>query len=543
MERNHIPATNDILRPIFPDHPLSQRAIRRQASANMHDLASHSRQNSTTAPVTRPRAFSSRIASLNLDIVVVGGGIGGLAAAHALVNAGHRVRVLERSSKTTKRAGGIRVPPNLSKILLDWGLAGKLSKAAQSCYRSSMFDFQSGEQKGALQFQEALIRETGADFLLVHHSDLHQMMYDLAIGTGATVLFDTAVSSISTPDHTQKVHIELASGEQIQADFVIGADGVNSSVRPFVIETEESRYDTKMSVLTFTVPTEKMRADPELAAILERPSEWPMWMGSSRSLLGYQLRQGSEFCLHLFWPDADIANDDQAPPTDDPSNEGWDVVVSTEGLDLGDAHPSLHRLVKMAPDAIKTKFYRRGEFDDWADPTNRVILLGEAAHPIMPCGMYGTSLAVEDACVLGVLFSRLRNADQLPVLLEAYQELRQGRCAYVAASELKNAALVWLPPGDDREKRNETMKKSLVGQREQWDEGMLRAQWEQIGGVFGYNAREAAETWWVTWGSLRESSQRVQAVYEPLDLKYEVTEDVIVSSSVTHLPSHGVAAA
>lgn len=43
----------------------------------------------------------------------------------------------------------------------------------------------------------------------------------------------------------------------------------------------------------------------------------------------------------------------------------------------------LHRLVKMAPDAIKTKFYRRGEFDDWADPTNRVILLGEAAHPIM----------------------------------------------------------------------------------------------------------------------------------------------------------------
>lgn len=55
------------------------------------------------------------------------------------------------------------------------------------------------------------------------------MMYDLAIGTGATVLFDTAVSSISTPDHTQKVHIELASGEQIQADFVIGADGVNSS--------------------------------------------------------------------------------------------------------------------------------------------------------------------------------------------------------------------------------------------------------------------------------------------------------------------------
>lgn len=137
--------------------------------------------------------------------------------------------------------------------------------------------------------------------------------------------------------------------------------------------------------------------------------------------------------------------------------------------------------------------------------------------------MHGPSLAVEDAAVLGSLFSRLRTWDQVPQLMEAFQDLRQARCEAVHHSELNNAALVWLPPGPERDGRDTGMRMSRQRGREHWDEGQLREQWEDISEVFGYSAREAAEDWWVNWGMLRESS-KAMAVYEPLDLRFEVTE-------------------
>lgn len=137
--------------------------------------------------------------------------------------------------------------------------------------------------------------------------------------------------------------------------------------------------------------------------------------------------------------------------------------------------------------------------------------------------MHNTSLAIEDAAVFGSLFSRLRSWDQIPQLMEAFQDLRQDRCQAVHLSELNNAALVWLPPGPERDGRDAGMRLSMRKGAEHWDEGMLREQWESISEVFGYSAREAAEDWWVNWGVLRESSKSMSA-YEPLDLTFEVTE-------------------
>jgi salicylate hydroxylase len=190
--------------------------------------------------------------------------------------------------------------------------------------------------------------------------------------------------------------------------------------------------------------------------------------------------------------------------------------------------PTIQRLIRMAPDAIRTKFVNRGLVEDWMDEDCKVVLLGEAAHPVMPCGIYGSSLGVEDAAVLGVLMSRLRTESQIPLLLEAYQDLRQPRCQAVASSEFSNASLVWLPPGPERDARDAGMRASLSSASSAAttpSEEQLREQYETIGEVFGYSAREAAEDWWVQWGSLGESSRGNHvSVYEPLDLKFEIKE-------------------
>lgn len=101
-----------------------------------------------------------------------------------------------------------------------------------------------------------------------------------------------------------------------------------------------------------------------------------------------------------------------------------------------------------------------------------------------------------------------------------------GRCKTVSEGEKNNARLVWLPPGEHRDARNEYMKKSMAASSAHWDDNQLREQWEEVAGNFGYSARDAAEDWWVNWGSLRERSQSVN----PLEFKFQTTMEVVTTA-------------
>ena len=105
-------------------------------------------------------------------------------------------------------------------------------------------------------------------------------------------------------------------------------------------------------------------------------------------------------------------------------------------------------------------------------------------------------MATEDAVVLGALFSHLSTFDQIPSFLSAYQELRQRRCALVIAADVGNARMVAMPDGPGAAARDEDMRR----RKDEWDEGTLKAQFEEIAEIFAYDAGDAAEEWWVNWG-------------------------------------------
>lgn len=142
---------------------------------------------------------------------------------------------------------------------------------------------------------------------------------------------------------------------------------------------------------------------------------------------------------------------------------------------------------------------------------------------LKPCCIQAPGLAVEDAAVLGELFARLHSSEQVPQLLEAFHDLRQERCSFVRTSELANAALVTMPPGEGREMRDAGMRMSLQDDSQNWDDEMLLDQWEQISQVFGYNAREAAEDWWLKWGVLSDSSRGANT-HAPMQMMFQVSE-------------------
>jgi len=103
--------------------------------------------------------------------------------------------------------------------------------------------------------------------------------------------------------------------------------------------------------------------------------------------------------------------------------------------------------------------------------------------------------------------SHLRTWEQIPQFLEAFQDLRQPRSIEVKASELQNAALCTLPPGEMRDGRDAAMRLSSNADPDaDWDDTSLREQYDTIGTIFGYNAIEAAEDWWLKWGILGDTN-------------------------------------
>lgn len=146
--------------------------------------------------------------------------------------------------------------------------------------------------------------------------------------------------------------------------------------------------------------------------------------------------------------------------------------------------------------------------ETWVDESESIVLIGEAAHPQGPGRTYACSLALEDAAILGTLFSRLRSRDQVPTLLYAFQDLHKGRADAVAALEIKNADVALSNPP---RVRDGLVRWSALPADEpeppSAESGPTDAELADIMEVWGYFAIDAADEWWVDWGLLRERSR------------------------------------
>lgn len=117
-------------------------------------------------------------------------------------------------------------------------------------------------------------------------------------------------------------------------------------------------------------------------------------------------------------------------------------------------------------------------------------------------------MAVEDGAVLGSLFSHLSSTDQISAFLNAFQELRQRRCAMVDRAVFDNAKMCCLPPGPEADGRDQ----DLAVKNVDWDDGMLKEQFEEISAIFLYDAGDDAEEWWINWGRFHDLSREKQRV-------------------------------
>ena len=229
--------------------------------------------------------YGSRKAPLTLDIIVVGCGLGGLAAAFCLTQAGHRVTIIESSSVIGDIGAGIQVSPNCSRLLRRWGLGKHLDKIAVKPECLALRRYDTGETIGLTKWGEVMEREYGAPYYHIHRADFHKLLHDL-VAPHVTILLGSPV--IGCDPNPISPSVTLKSGKVVRGDLIVGADGVKSSIQKVVSGKSNPAEPTGDAAYRAIIPASLLMQDPELREFIEHP-QMTGWMAPRRHMMAYPI--------------------------------------------------------------------------------------------------------------------------------------------------------------------------------------------------------------------------------------------------------------
>ncbi|KAJ7856101.1 FAD/NAD-P-binding domain-containing protein [Mycena olivaceomarginata] len=436
--------------------------------------------------------FDGRAARCKLKILIIGGGIAGMAAAFSLGKAGHRITVIEAVPTVVEVGAGIQIGPNMSRLLMRWGLADQLNQHGVKPLSVSFRRYCTGERVGFSLFGDTMEFEHGAPYYHLHRADLHRILAEIA-----TPYMNLRLGSKIVSVDPKGVSVTLASGEMISGDLILGADGVKSTIRRniFAGPSLDDSLPTGDAVYRAIVPTAEMMKDPLLEPLVSMP-EVSCWMGPGKHVVGYCIRAKKEYNLVLICPDNFNSPDSESWTARGNPNEMRALFQGWE--------PRIEKLLKLVRTTTTGPLVIRKPLVTWLSSTKRVALIGDACHPMLPYRAQGSAMALEDAAVLGNLFSRISDKSQIPQLLDAYEEIRIQRTRSTQEASWSNRTIFHLPDGPAQEARDNSMRSAMgeilngghSGNNGHRGNANMWADREKNFEQFSYDPDEAVNQWW-----------------------------------------------
>lgn len=400
----------------------------------------------------------------HLEVVVVGAGIGGLATALALSADGHHVTVLDAVKEfaevsqrphiqnfqieyalTIPQVGaGIRVSPNSSRLLLRWGV--DLDPIKKETSRGNRFvDWKNNI---LLDVPYSDVKEKyGAPYYFIHRADLVDALLK-ATQRRKNITIKTQSKVVEYNYYRPAVKTE--QGVWYSADLVISAEGIKSSARAAINGEPAEPTDTGDVAYRILVPAAPLLDDPEMRHLITEP--WAThWMGPEGHAVGYPLRGGELFNIII-----DIThNTDLGEPVGEA--EWKKRADNTELIErFKDWCPQVRKLCSLTGEYLKWKLADlKQPLKRWIHPSGKVVLLGDACHPMMPYMAQGAAQAIEDA---GTLRAALATYDNIPEALRVYERQRAPRAHYVAKNTRVLQEWLHLYAGPARYQRDEMMR-------------------------------------------------------------------------------------
>jgi len=356
---------------------------------------------------------------MSIELAIAGAGIGGLAAALSCVRAGCSVRVFEQASAFSEAGAGIQLGPNVTRLFEQWALLPDVLRCAARPQALVVRDAEHANELARLALGDDFARRYGAPYLTLHRADLQRVLLDAVRAAGVRPVVESCV--VSASHDRDGVKAKLEGGDSIDADALIAADGVWSSLRGQVVVDEPARatghFAYRGLALQSTLP----------AAL--RSSQITVWLAPKMHVVSYPVRGGEELNVVV------LLESSRAP------SQAWDSIAAEAELipAMRDVCFELHQLVEAIPGWGVWSLHDRPPIAGPGEMARgRIALLGDAAHPMLPYLAQGAGMAIEDAAALASVLSAA-TAGSVPAALQRYADARWRRCAQVQSRALRNA--------------------------------------------------------------------------------------------------------
>lgn len=347
-----------------------------------------------------------------IHVAVVGGGMGGLAAAVALRHRGLSVAVYEQSAQLREVGAGVFIYPNSLRQMERMGLGAALARVGAKVGAGSEYYRMDGSVVGKILTTDS----SGWNGMYgMHRADILKVLAD-ALPAG---VIHTGHRCIGFSQDAAGAHLAFENGKVAHADVVIAADGINSVLQKYVVEPSLPEY-AGCRAYRGLLPAHQL---PEW-----RPEAHQVWMGDGKHFMVFPVRGG------------ELLNYVGFVPTASQTAESWSAVGDRDELAASFAgwDARVTYLLRKVETCFWWGLYDRKPLANWVN--GRLALLGDAAHPMLPHLGQGANQAIEDGTALAVILQACAQDASFPLedALKKYQELRQPRTSLVQAEARKN---------------------------------------------------------------------------------------------------------
>ncbi len=357
--------------------------------------------------------------------LIAGGGIGGLTTALALARIGQPSIIIEQRTRIDEIGAGIQLSPNASRILIEMGFGPALAKTAAEPHRLVIRSGKSGKMIGGMPLGQAMRSRFGAPYLTIHRADLQTILLDAVRGSDTIRLaFGRNVAEIENngPSSVRIRCDSQSASESVTGAALIGADGLWSNVARLIGDTSKPEFRRHI-------------AWRGLVARKDWPADLPvdqtnLWLGPGAHLVHYPIRRG-EF-INLVAVTSDRDNEPGWSRTGDPS------ILQKR---FSRWHTDAFRAIQSVGDWTIWSLFDRAPRQTWFD--NRVALLGDAAHPVLPFLAQGAALAIEDAHVLSTEIKN-KNGNLIEAFTN-YTRIRKSRSSKIQSTARRNGDIYHMP--------------------------------------------------------------------------------------------------
>lgn len=349
------------------------------------------------------------MAQARLRIVIVGGGIGGLFAANALLKHGFEVALYEQAPALGEVGAGVFLTPNSVRQLQRVGLGPAVERFGARVGPESRYFRHDGSPIAPVQVTDSA--GWNATFGM-HRADLVGFLAE-ALPRGIVRTGHRCIGCVQDRD---TVRLAFDNGASAEGDLVIAADGIHSELRPFVFPPSLPVFSGTVAYRGL-VPRERLASWPQDA--------WQMWLGHTKHFLAFPVRAGT------------LINYVGFVPADEQMKESWTAPGDPDALraEFAGWDPRVEALLREVQMTFRWALYDREPLPTWT--RGRLTLLGDAAHPMLPHLGQGANQSIEDGMALATILAK-RETASVTAALQAYEQLRRERVAAVQRGAREN---------------------------------------------------------------------------------------------------------